>query len=76
MSKARMRGRYAKLLGLLTAGMTFQVLTETNGCAELYTSFALGAFDFCSLLNCQGTGFFNFCTPVAVLLDCPNLAAA
>ena len=53
------------------AGTVFQALP--NSCANYLTSEALSAFNFCSVLNCTGGTFFNFCEPVALLMDCPNL---
>jgi hypothetical protein len=52
-------------------GTVFQALPQ--GCAQYYTSLALSSFNFCSVFNCEGGTFFNFCQPFAVLMDCPNL---
>jgi hypothetical protein len=30
------------------------------------------AFDFCAVFNCQGGGFFNFCSPIVFFIDCPT----
>lgn len=54
-----------------SAGMLFQYLP--TGCTEFFTSAGLSSFDFCSVFNCTGGSFFNFCEPVPLLLDCPNI---
>ncbi len=69
MLKSR-RTRWIALLALASAGTAFQV--GANGCYEYYVNNALVAFDFCSVLNCTGGSFFNFCDPVPLLVDCPN----
>ena len=33
---------------------------------------ALNTFDFCAVLNCDSGAFFDFCAPVAILVDCPT----
>ena len=67
------RARWMALLATLSAGTLLQV--GTNGCAEFYGTMALGSFDFCSVFNCEGGTFFNFCEPFPLLVDCPNLQA-
>ncbi|HPM24852.1 MAG TPA: hypothetical protein PLP66_13165 [Phycisphaerae bacterium] len=56
------------------AGTLFQVIP--NGCANYLTQQALVGFDFCSVFNCTGGTFFNFCEPIALFMDCPNLFAS
>jgi len=65
------RFRLLALLAALSAGTVLQV--GTNGCAEYYVTAALSSFDFCSVFNCTGGSFFNFCDPVPLLADCPNV---
>lgn len=66
--------RRVKWLALLTAlalGTATQV--GVNGCYDFYVSAAVSAFDFCSVFNCQGGTFFDFCDPNAPLfVDCPT----
>jgi hypothetical protein len=50
--------------------MAFQMLP--TGCAEYYTQSVLASFNFCSVFNCEGGTFFNFCEPVALFVDCPG----
>ena len=67
------RSRYLKFLALLatvSTGTTFQFST---GCNQFYYDSALTSFNFCSVLNCTGGTFFNFCEPTILLSDCPNL---
>lgn len=53
------------------AGVVFQL--APNSCNSYFTAEALSSFNFCAVLNCTGGTFFNFCEPVALLMDCPNL---
>lgn len=57
---------------LLGAATVFQA--TPGGCARFAVVSGLTAIDFCSILNCQGGTFFDFCEPVPLLIDCPNLA--
>jgi hypothetical protein len=67
----RSRGfRWAALLATVSAGTMFQV--SGYGCNQLWTNVALNSFDFCSVLNCAGGTYVNFCEPVPLLVDCPN----
>ena len=68
MSMSKKARRWA-LLAAMTAGTTFQV--GTNGCADYYAIEAFSAFDFCSVFNCTGGTFFDFCNPVPLFADCP-----
>lgn len=56
----------------LLAGATLWQFGIVNGCQEVATSLALGSVNFCSLLNCSGGTFFNFCAPFVILIDCPG----
>jgi hypothetical protein len=66
------RAKLYMLLAALSVGTALQV--GTNGCAEYYVAGALGAVDLCKVFNCEGGTFFNFCTPVKLLVDCPTVA--
>lgn len=64
---------HRKMLALalaLGAGTLFQAYPY-NGCTQYYAYFAVSALDFCSVLNCTGGSFFNFCSPTQLLIDCP-----
>ena len=63
------RAKWMILLTVLSVGTAFQAGT---GCTEFFYSSAISSFDFCSVLNCTGGSFFNFCDPVPLLVDCPN----
>lgn len=63
--------RWVTLLGVLTAGTVFQAFVGVNGCGQYWAAEALTAFDMCSVLNCSGGTFFNLCSPVRLLVDCP-----
>jgi hypothetical protein len=54
-----------------SVGTVFQGIPQ--GCTQYYTALTLSSFDFCSVFNCEGGTFFNFCQPFAVFMDCPNL---
>lgn len=70
MRNVRNRKLWAALL-VCGAGTVFQGLP--TGCAQYYTESILTGFDFCSVFNCEGGTFFNFCEPFALLMDCPGL---
>ena len=56
------------LAAIGTLGTLFQF--PTGGCPNLLADSFLTAFDFCSVLNCQGGTFFNFCDPIVLFVDC------
>ncbi len=56
------------LAAIGTLGTLFQF--PTGGCTNLLADGFLTAFDFCSVLNCQGGTFFNFCDPIMLFVDC------
>jgi hypothetical protein len=65
--------RNKKLLAAILvcgAGTVFQALP--NGCVNYLTQQVLAGFNTCAVLNCAGGTFFNFCTPVRLLVDCPT----
>ncbi len=66
-----------KLLAIAATLGTATVLQATPGGCLRYGMFeAFTAVDFCAIVNCQGGTFFDFCEPIPILLDCPNLVAA
>ncbi len=38
-----------------------------SGCLQYYTYAALEGINFCSVLNCDSSTFFNLCSPVPLL---------
>lgn len=54
---------------LLAGATSFQMA----GCAAYWEEALVSAFDFCSILNCTGSTFFDFCGSNSLLLDCPDL---
>ncbi|MGE0481981.1 MAG: hypothetical protein AB7Q17_16085 [Phycisphaerae bacterium] len=58
---------FAAILG----GTLLQVPFTPSGCYQYGTGVLASAFDFCSVVNCTGGAFFNFCDPVVVFVDCP-----
>ena len=69
MSMSR-KARWVALLAALSVGTALQV--GTNGCSDYYVTMAATSFDFCSVFNCDGGTFFNFCSPVRMFVDCPG----
>jgi len=68
------KDRYRKLLAaVLICGLGVACQLLPSGCAEYYTQSVLSSFNFCSVFNCEGGTFFNFCEPVALFADCPNV---
>lgn len=68
MSLFRKKKWWAALL--VSGALVFQNLP--SGCAEYYTNMGLTGFNFCSVFNCSGGTYFNFCSPVPMLIDCPQ----
>jgi hypothetical protein len=69
-----MRTARTKLLGLavlLGAGTLFQAVPTS--CLSYGTQLGLGVVNFCAILNCEGSAFFDLCDP-PVLADCPPAA--
>lgn len=52
------------------AGVVFQLVP--TGCRNYAFSTAATAFDICSVVNCSGGTYFDFCYPVPIFADCPN----
>lgn len=69
-SSVHRRLRVALLVA--AAGTLFQ--SAQSGCANYFQNAALSGIDLCAILNCSGSTFFNFCTPVQILSDCPPAA--
>jgi hypothetical protein len=62
------RRKFTTMAAVLGSATVFQLL-PTN-CAQFFVQGATAAFDFCSVLNCTGSSFFDFCDPVVLLQDC------
>ncbi len=60
------------LLGALCAGAALFQLFPTS-CAQFGLNQFATALDFCSVLNCSASTFFDFCSPIATLVDCPTV---
>ncbi len=58
---------------VLSAGMVFQMLP--SGCLDYALIQSISAFDICSVVNCTGGQYFDFCSPVPMFEDCPNFEA-
>ena len=65
---SRYKKKFLAFAATLTGGTVFQFLP--GSCAEFGAVQVLGTLDFCAVLNCQGGSFFNFCQPIAYLIDC------
>ncbi|MBL8880427.1 MAG: hypothetical protein JNG88_15040 [Phycisphaerales bacterium] len=63
------RIRWFWLTAACVGGTLFQALP--TGCSQFFAYQAISSLDFCAVLNCGGGAFFNFCSPVQILLDCP-----
>jgi hypothetical protein len=61
-----------RLLALALGGTVMQYLYQ-SGCAQYYAYGAISTFDFCAVLNCEGGTYFDFCSPIPQLVDCPNV---
>jgi hypothetical protein len=65
------RKKFWMAVVLCGGAMLFQL--GPTGCTDYMASFALESFDFCSVFNCEGGTFFNFCSPTVLFWDCPQL---
>jgi hypothetical protein len=70
---SRRTKRWVAALAICSGATLFQVGTLPTGCAQFGTQLGLALFDACSVLNCTGSTFFNFCDPVVSLVDCPDV---
>ena len=62
--------RFWTLAVVLGAGSVFQIFPTS--CANYWGQILVGGIDFCAFLNCTGSTYFDICTPVPYLVDCPN----
>jgi hypothetical protein len=69
MSMRRNKKLWALVL-VSAAGTVFG--TYPSGCGSYFSSLALTGFNFCSVLNCESSTYFNFCQPYQLLADCPT----
>ncbi len=65
----RFRRKSWALAALLGTGTLFQ-LAIPSSCIEFGAQTALTSLNVCAVLNCAEGTYFNFCTPVAVFVDC------
>lgn len=70
MSHVRKTKLWAAIVAL-GAATVFQV---PGGCQDYYANFMVSSFDFCSVFNCSGGTYFDFCSPDSLFLDCPQVA--
>ena len=65
-----MTHRMRKIAALITLGALFQ--TGAPGCAQFVFDNLVATLDTCTILNCGGGSFFDFCSPNIILSDCPD----
>jgi hypothetical protein len=65
-----MTNRTRKIAALVTLGALFQ--TGAPGCAQFVFDTLVASLDTCTILNCGGGSFFDFCSPFVILADCPD----
>ena len=65
--------RRLALAGLGVSATLFQAFP--SGCGQYYATAAVEAFDFCAVLNCTASTYFNVCSPFVLLIDCPGAVA-
>lgn len=66
--------RSRKLWAVIAAcgcGSVFNVA----GCSDYWINAGVTAFDVCSVVNCTGSTFFNFCQGDGLFVDCPQTTA-
>lgn len=64
----RIRRLKLSLVTLAVGGMVLQA----GSCVNFAVDSVLTSVEFCNILNCDGGTVFDFCTPEAILADCPN----
>ena len=65
--------RKRKLLAAVLAvgsGMVFQY--QPHGCIDYGVQTVATSFNFCSVINCTGSTYFDPCGTNPILKDCPN----
>lgn len=63
------RRKWLLVLAMCSTGLVCQYLG--GGCKQFSAQIGLTVFDWCSVLNCDQGSFFNLCSPVQLLVDCP-----
>ena len=69
MSRSKLRRRLVATTLVLASATSFQFL---SGCGNYFLEIGLASFDVCSVLNCTGSSFFDFCGSNSILIDCPD----
>ena len=69
-----MTGARRKLLMLVAVCATATLFQGfPAGCGQYFATAGITSIDFCSIFNCESSTFFNLCSPVPLLADCPTL---
>lgn len=64
-------GKWVALVATLTGTLMAQLFP--TGCAPYFATIGALSFDFCSVLNCNSSTYFDLCNPnFPVLIDCPT----
>lgn len=75
MSKLR-RKKFWTFAAVLGCGTVLDLVTPgiiPRGCADYMVVNLVTAFDVCSVINCDGGTYFDFCNPASPFFtDCPN----
>lgn len=64
--------RWQRKVVVSLAAMSLGLTTQLTGCGEFFALAGVTGVNFCSILNCEGGTFFDFCGTNPVLIDCPN----
>lgn len=73
---SKIRKRMMALTALGVGGLLFQNIPGVpGGCVQLLSGGLLAGFDFCSVINCTGGTFFDFCSTnsIFILVDCTTI---
>lgn len=71
-SAARRFASKRRWLGLAVTVASVGVMFQLPSCTPFFSRQTLSSFDFCSVLNCEGSTFFDFCGDDPLLVDCPG----
>jgi hypothetical protein len=69
------RARRTKWIAIAATALAGSLYQTTSGCADFALLSGVSAFNVCSVINCTGSSFFDFCQPTPLFVDCPNFAA-
>ena len=62
----------SKKLWAVIAACGCGTMFNVAGCTNYWITAGVTGFDVCSVINCTGSTFFDFCQGEGLFIDCPN----